>query len=389
MTEKLFDDGKLYEFDAKVMSCTEVKKGYEVVLDRSAFFPEGGGQAADEGTVNGIKVLDVQEKNGEVIHKLAGKLEVGEKVHGVVDGKVRLRRMQNHSGEHILSGLIHARFGYNNVGFHMGSSEITLDLDGPLTAEDLASCELAANEAVAADVPITISYPDAETLKTLDYRSKLDMIDNVRIVTIQGYDVCACCAPHVSSSGQIGIIKVLGFESYKGGTRVHMLCGLDALEDYNKKLNSVTAISQALSAKQDKITDAVKKLFDENGALKKKCADFQREHVAKIIADMKAEHEGQNCENLCVFTQNIDSNGMREIANAGAEIADVLFGVFGGNDDDGYSYIMSSKTVKLREKARDINSTLNGKGGGSDTMIQGSVKSKAEDIKGFFGSFKG
>ena len=387
MTEKLFDDGKLYEFDAKVLSCTEVKKGYEVVLDRTAFFPEGGGQAADEGTIGGIKVLDVQEKNGEVIHKLSDKLEVGAEVHGCVDGKIRLRRMQNHSGEHILSGVIHSKFGYNNVGFHMGKEDVTLDLDGPLTEEDILACELKANKAVADDVPITISYPDSETLKDLDYRSKLDLTENVRIVTIEGYDMCACCAPHVSSSGQIGMIKVLGFESYKGGTRIHILCGLDALDDYNKKLSSVSAISKALSAKQDKIADAVKKLSEENGQLKKKCSDFQREHVEKIIENMKNEY-ADGCKNLCIFTQNIDSNGMREIANAGAETAEKIFGVFGGNDEDGYSYIISSKSVKLREKSRDINKALDGKGGGSDTMIQGSVKADSAAIKAFFDSFE-
>ena len=387
MTEKLFDDGWLFEFDAKVISCTEVKKGYEVVLDRTAFFPEGGGQASDEGTIGGIKVLDVQEKDGEVVHKLAKQVETSSTVHGIVDGKIRQRRMQNHSGEHILSGVIHRKFGYNNVGFHMGKDDVTLDLDGPLTEEEILSCELEANEAVGADVPVTITYPDSEILKDLDYRSKLDLTEGVRIVTIEGYDVCACCAPHVSSSGQIGLIKVLGSESYKGGTRIHILCGLDALDDYNKKLKSVMTISKALSAKQDKIADAVEKLSEENGHLKKKCADFQREQVAKIIDKMKAENS-EGCKNLCIFTQNIDSNGMREIANAGAEIVQGIFGVFGGNDEEGYSYIMSSKTVKLREKSRDINKALDGKGGGSDAMIQGSVKATAEKIRDFFAGFE-
>ena len=386
MTEKLFDDGKLFEFDAKVISCTEVKKGYEVILDRTAFFPEGGGQSADEGTLGGVKVLDVQEKNGEVIHKLSGSLEAGETVHGCVDGKIRLRRMQNHSGEHILSGVIHSQFGYNNVGFHMGKEDVTLDLDGPLSEEDILACELKANKAVADDVPITISYPDSETLKNLDYRSKLDLTENVRIVTIKGYDMCACCAPHISSSGQVGIIKVLGFENYKGGTRIHILCGLDALDEFNKKIKSVSEISKTLSAKQDKIADAVKKLADENGQLKKKCADFQREHVEKIISEMKEKYSG-GVKNLCIFTSAVDSNGMREIANAGAEISDGIFGVFTGNDESGYSYIISSENVKLREKSREINKALDGKGGGSDTMIQGSVKATKAEITEYIENF--
>ena len=379
MTKKLFDNGELFEFEATVLSCEQGKKCCEVTLDQTAFFPEGGGQAGDVGTLGGVKVLDTQEKDGAVIHKTDKPLEVGAKVKGVIDKNVRLRRMQNHSGEHLIMGFIHKRFGYENVGFHLGKEEVTLDLNGVITYDELLECEAQANEAIANDVPITISYPDDKTLETLHYRSKLENMANVRIVTIEGIDVCACCAPHLSSTGKIGIVKVLNAESYKGGTRVHILCGLDSVAEYEKKQACVKELQKLLSAKPEKIADAVKRLLDENNELKKKLTDIANAQADSIIATLKNDSRG----NFCVFTDGLDANAMRRIANEGVKLTDGMFGVF-SKTAGGYSYIIASEKVALRAKSKEINAALSGKGGGSDAMIQGSVTADEETIRNYF-----
>ena len=379
MTQKLFDEGELFEFEATVLSCEQGKKCYEVTLDRSAFFPEGGGQAGDVGTLGGVKVIDTQEKGGVVYHKTDKPLEVGAKVKGVIDRAVRLRRMQNHSGEHLIMGFIHARFGYENVGFHLGKDEVTLDLNGVISYEQLLECEQQANEAIAQDRPITISYPDDETLSTLAYRSKLENMENVRIVTIEGIDVCACCAPHLSSTGKIGVVKVLTAESYKGGTRVHILCGLDAVAEYEKKQAIVKELQRLLSAKPEKILDSVKRLLDENGELKKKLTDIANAQADSIIASLKNDGRGS----FCTFTEGLDSNALRRIANEGVKLTDGVFGAF-NKTEGGYSYIIASEKVALRAKAKEINTALGGKGGGSDAMIQGSITAGEQAVREYF-----
>ncbi len=233
MTVKLYEnDSYIKEFEATVISCEQTKDGYAVVLDKTAFFPEGGGQAADTGTLGNCTVNDVQISDGVVTHYTDKELNVGDKVIGTLNWDTRFARMQGHTGEHLVSGIIHTMFGYDNLGFHMSDKTLTLDPSGPLSAEDIKAVELAANKAVYENKEISVSYPTSEELERLDYRSKLDFTDGVRIVTIDGYDVCACCAPHVHRTGEIGVIKIIDFIQYKGGTRIEMVCGINALSDY-------------------------------------------------------------------------------------------------------------------------------------------------------------
>ena len=252
MTEKLYyQDSHLFTFEAAVLDCRKEKKGYSVVLDRTAFFPEGGGQLADTGVLGGVRVLDVHERGGEICHCTDAPLEIGAHVEGIVDAGQRLRRMQNHSGEHILSGLVHNAYGFNNVGFHMGAECMIIDFSGELTWEQLTELETRANEVVRQNIPLHIWFPDANELQSLEYRSKLELTENVRIVEIPGVDRCACCAPHVERTGEVGIVKILDSQRHRGGVRVSVVCGLDALEDYRARQESVTEISRALSAKRD------------------------------------------------------------------------------------------------------------------------------------------
>ena len=258
MTKKLYDaDSHLFEFDAAVLSCTPVKDRYAVTLDQTAFFPEGGGQYADTGKLDAARVLDVQEENGGIVHYTDRPLDVGAAVHGTLETEQRFRRMQNHSGEHIVSGLVHTLFGLDNVGFHLGDDDMTVDYNGTLTRDDLDRVETMANQVVARNIPILTQYPDPQILPTLQYRSKLELTENVRIVTIGDVDCCACCAPHVAFTGEIGVIKILDFERYKGGVRCHMLCGETALEDYRDKYRNVQSVSLALCVPQNETAQGV------------------------------------------------------------------------------------------------------------------------------------
>ena len=232
-TLKLYEnDAYITTFTATVLECAEFENGYSVVLNQTAFFAEGGGQKADEGTINGINVLDVIENNGVIFHKVQSPLKTGDTVSGEIDWSLRYRRMQSHTGEHILSGVTHRLFGLNNVGFHMSEKIMSVDFDGKLNEEDIRKIELLSNEAVYKNAEIIAYYPAEEELKNLDYRSKLDLKSGVRIVNIKGVDLCACCAPHLKRTGEVGLIKIVDFYPNKQGTRIEMLAGISALEDY-------------------------------------------------------------------------------------------------------------------------------------------------------------
>lgn len=380
-TVKLYDkDSHMYEFSAKVLSCEKTEKGFKTVLDSTAFFPEGGGQSADEGTINGIRVTDVQiDKSGIITHTLEKELSADTEVKGEIDREIRFRRMQNHSGEHIVSGIIHKLYGFNNVGFHMGSEFVTLDIDGFLTRDDLDRVEMLANRAVCENVSVRAEYPSAEVLKDLDYRSKLELTEDVRIVTIEGYDVCACCAPHVDRTGEIGVIKLLDAIKYKGGTRINMLSGYDALEDYSARYKSTAAVSVLLKSKQSEIKEAVERLIGELNSEKQAETELKKQ----IIRLKKAAIQPTD-GNLVMFEDAMDMLNLRILVNETIELCGGICAAFSGNDTDGYNYVMASRTVPMRAKSKEINSALNGRGGGSDEMIQGSVKAPSEQIRAFF-----
>ena len=381
MTRRLYyDDSFISEFEVRVTSCEGADKGFKVTLAATAFFPEGGGQKADTGFIGGAEVTDVQEKDGEIYHYTDIALPVGETLTCRIDWEQRFRRMQNHTGEHIVSGIVHEMFGYNNVGFHMGADDITIDFDGFISREQLLEIEMLANRAVYANAPVIAFFPDADELESLDYRSKLELTEDVRLVRIEGYDLCACCAPHLRTTGQVGVIRLYDSIRHKGGVRVHMLAGLDAFEDIVIKSRNVTAVSGMLSAKQNEIAAAVERLRDENEANKLEILRLKKEMVDSELRALKPT-EG----NICVFTDSFDAEQLRSVVNAGMELCGGICAAFAGNDTDGRRYIMGSKTVNMRNEAKAINSALNGRGGGRETMIQGSVTAGEAEIRGYFG----
>ena len=377
MTEKLYyKDSHLFTFEAAVLDCREEKKGYSVVLDKTAFFPEGGGQLADTGVLGGVRVLDVHERGGEIRHYTDAPLEIGAHVEGCVDAEQRLRRMQNHSGEHILSGLVHNTYGFDNVGFHMGAECMIIDFSGELTWEQLTELETRANEVVRQNIPLHIWFPDENELKSLEYRSKLELTENVRIVEIPGVDRCACCAPHVDRTGEVGIVKILDSQRHRGGVRVSVVCGLDALEDYRARQESVTEISRALSAKRGEVTQAVQRILNEQQSMKERC-----DALSLALIRYMAEAEPETAGNILVFDGTLGEIAQRELANLLMEKAGAFAAVFCGSDEDGWRYIMGSKRLDLRAMSREINAAVQGRGGGTPQMIQGSARANRAEIE--------
>ncbi|MBE6649328.1 MAG: hypothetical protein E7614_07420 [Ruminococcaceae bacterium] len=409
MTERLFEtQSHMSLFHANVLECEKEKNIYKIVLDKTTFFPEGGGQKGDVGYITlgnvdkedffrlvteesgeektvlasgVVNVSDTQEKNGIIYHFCDAPLEVGVNVTGLVDFDIRFPRMQNHTGEHIVSGIINRYFGFDNVGFHMGSEDVTLDINGTLTKEQLDFVELEANKAVVLNVPVFAEVFSGEALSSLNYRSKLDLTENVRIVTVEGYDKCACCAPHVNRTGEIGIIKLLGFMNYKQGIRIHMLCGFDAIKDYEAKLSQTKASSALLSAKPNELALGIERLLEENKKEKQQSNDLKN-IIASLMLE-KAKETGKKC----LFTEINDPVFLRYLATGGADLFGVC-GAFCQVSEANYRYVAVSKERDMRAFAKEMNSALNGRGGGDNELVQGSVKAYMGDIEAFFENVK-
>ena len=414
-TEKLFyNDSHLKEFTATVLECRPVeekekqgkqekqeKRGkqildvadsekegtgaaksvaltYEVILDRTAFFPEGGGQYADRGALGGVHVLDVHERGGHVLHITDGPLTPGETVEGTLDWEERFMKMQQHTGEHIVSGLVHARYGYNNVGFHLGSEDCTMDFDGEIPPAELEEIELEANRAVWKNLEIQTLYPSKAELADMDYRSKLEIEGQVRVVVVPGYDSCACCAPHVAYTGEIGLVKLTNMQRYKGGVRVTMLCGVRALADYAMKQKQTKKISASLCAKENETAEAVEHLKKETTELKSRIAEKERQLIAMQASMIPAEEQ-----TVCIFSDDLAGDGMRLMMNAVMEQERFLCAVFYGNDSDGYRYVIGSKKADLRPVTKEMNAAFEGRGGGKPEMVQGTLKGTEEELRGW------
>lgn len=373
---------KLYErnayqrnFSATVLSCEKMNSGYAVVLDQTAFFPEQGGQYADKGMLGDINVDDVQIVEGEIVHFLSFPLPLQKKIEGIVDWNVRFRRMQAHTGEHILSGTIYSMFGYNNVGFHLGEGYVTVDADGALTADMIKKVEDKANEVVWQDRAVTTSYPTLEELKGISYRSKIAEQEGLRLVTIEGCDVCACCAPHLSSTGQVGLIKVVAAEPRKKGTRLTVLFGKDAYENYASVFSLAQKAQQMLSATPETLLAEIKRTLDrlaekerECKSLKVKCA------LSALIFTM-----GKDIE--YAFTDDADFDVLRAVApSVTAENVRFIFSPCG----DTINYVAFSSTSDVRPYVQKINAALNGKGGGNAAFAQGKILAQKEDVRAFF-----
>ena len=379
MTEKLYyKDSYIKEFDACVTGCYECDGAYEITLDRTAFFPEEGGQYADTGKISGVSVLAVREDSSEIYHKISAPLAVGASVHGEIDFEDRFEKMQCHTAEHILSGVLHTLFGVDNVGFHLGGEDVTLDISSPLTWEELLCAEERVNRAIFENIEVVAVYPTPEQLSSLEYRSKLDITENVRIINIPGYDSCACCAPHVKRTGECGSMKILDSEKLRGGMRIHITVGKRAYRTYKKMYENLSSISRSLSVPRLEAAAAVEKLTSDLESLKN-----AYKHARLSYFEREAELIEGTEDNLVLCYADATYDELRAIANAASGKALGVLVLLSGQDGD-YKYVISSSSVDLRAECKKINAALCGRGGGSQSMVQGSFAAALSDIKKYF-----
>ena len=379
LTDRLFyKDSMIQNFEAQVMECRQGKNRFEIRLDRTAFYPEGGGQPYDIGKLGETEVFEVQEKDDEIWHYTKEAIPEGTRVKGQIDWARRWDLMQQHSGEHIVSGMIHSRYGYNNVGFHMGPETITIDFDGEIPENELQEIELAANQYVWEDHPLEISWPKPEELEKIPYRSKKELTAPVRIVTWPGADICACCGVHIKSSGQAGQIMLLSSQRSKGGIRIEMLCGVRALKYSNQLKEQNKKISNLLSVKWKETASGVEKLYQECQENRFRLVGMEYEKIEKIAR----EKEGQG--NQLLFDETLSPDCVRKMAAEVMETCGGLCAVFCGNDKEGYRYALGEKNGDLRQLVKEMNQQLQGRGGGKPFFAQGSVRASRKEICKFF-----
>lgn len=373
MTEKLYDlDSYVTEFTCKVMSLYKDENYTYVETDRTAFFPEGGGQTSDRGFLGGAYVENVRLEGEKITHIVKNdvenveKLQVGTEIFGKVDMKKRFSDMQQHTGEHIFSGIVHSLFGFENVGFHLGSDFVTIDTSGELSDNDICKVETLVNETIWKDLEIKVYYPSKKELETLAYRSKKEIDGPLRIVEIPGVDVCACCAPHVKRTGEIGSFRVVKSERHRGGTRLFVLCGERNIADAREKLMQNYLVSNLLVTKETETFSMVQKLKDERAALSAEVSALKKE-----LSALKAKSV-EGGKRIVLLSETDDMNEARTLADSlsekAEEFAAVLFGENGGR------YVIISKTgFDLSALCKEFNKVLSGRGGGRNGIVQGSV----------------
>jgi alanyl-tRNA synthetase len=373
-----YEDVYQKEFEAEVLECRESKNGYEILLDQSVFYPEGGGQPCDLGWLDDVEVRDVQEQNGELVHLTDRAMLPGTHVHGKINWERRFDLMQQHSGEHIISGLVHEAYGYENVGFHMGSDVLTVDLSGPLDSAQLEEIERVANQKIWENVPVEITYPSKEELEVIPYRSKKALTGKVRIVTFPGIDICACCGTHVTHTGEIGMVKILSVVKFHEGVRIEMICGVRVLQYLNQIDAQNRSVSVRLSAKPKETAQAVDRLWEENFRLKGKILHMEDE----LFAREAQAQAGKG--NVLLFQSEMEADSVRKLTDAVLQTCNGRCAVFSENADGSFKYAIGEKNGDLRSFTKEMNVALNGRGGGKPFFVQGSVKASKQEIEKYF-----
>ena len=372
-----YADSHMKEFSAVVTGCTETKGGWAITLEATAFYPTGGGQNCDLGVLGGANVLDVKEQGDEIIHLCDGPLEIGSTVEGSIDWERRFDHMQQHSGEHLVMGQIYEKFGYHNVGFHMGTGIVTIDLDGPVTWEELMEIERKVNRIIWENRPVKTWYPSPEELPTVNYRSKKALPWPVRIVEFSGADVCACCGTHVKNTGEIGLVKFVSCIKFKEGVRIEMASGKRAMALYQNIFEQNRQVSQVFSAKILETGAAARKFNEMLNQEKYRATGLQRKMFSAIAEGYAGKVQAVH------FEENLNPGQVRELADAIAEKAETAI-VYSGSDDTGYAICIISKTADTRELGKAVTGALNGRGGGKPGAFQGSIQASRAQIEAFF-----
>ena len=378
MSEKLYySDPFLQEFTATVLSCEQDKAGWKVVLDRTAFYPEGGGQPADTGILGDAKVIDVREKEGVIVHTCDNALNVGDTATGRIDWARRFDHMQQHSGEHIVSGIICARYGCDNVGFHLGKDIVTIDFNHDISPDDLPAIEAQANAFIWSDTPIDIRFLEGDALRQAEYRSKKFIPGLVRLVAFPGADCCACCGTHVLRAGQVGLVKLLSCQKFREGVRMELLCGKRAFDYLSGTWEQNLAVSRALSAKPLQTHAAVERLKGELESVKLRAATLETADFAR----KGAEYAGKG--DVVLFEGDMSADSVRRLCDAVLDTCGGRCAVFAGEDGN-FKYAVGIRDGDIRPLVKELNGALNGRGGGKPNFAQGSVAAKEADIQAFF-----
>lgn len=373
-----YEDVYIREFEAIVLSCEEREGRYYTVLNQTAFYPEGGGQPADKGNIEGIQVMDVQYVDGELCHITEKPFEVGAQVVGRIDWDWRFDLMQQHSGEHIVSGMIHEKYGYENVGFHMGEDVITIDLSGMLSWEQVLEIEEKVNNYIWMNQPVNIFYPDERQRKFIPYRSKKELTGEIRLVEFPGADLCACCGLHVVHASQIGLVKILSCKKFRNGVRMEMLSGKRAFDYLTQSTVQNSQVAVDLSVKESETKDAVKRLLQEVYELKGQLAQEKQ----KNFAGKASACQGKG--NVLLLEDDMEAVEVRKCADAVLNTCGGIAAFFAGNDNDGYKYAIGERNGDVRELVKRLNKELNGRGGGKPFFAQGSIKATGKEVKDFF-----
>ena len=382
--EKLYEENPyLTRFTAAVELCRPGEGGWEVILDRTAFYPEGGGQPWDLGRLGGAEVTRVRLLGDRVVHTCSAPLEPGTRTEGEIDWPRRFDLMQNHSGEHIVSGIAHEKWGCENVGFHMGAETVAIDFDRALAWEQLAVLEEAANRYIWEDRPVSVRFPEGEELERTAYRSKKALTGRVRIVSFPGADVCACCGTHVSSAGQVGLVKLLSLQKLRGGVRIELVCGGRALKYLSGVWEQNRQVSNLLSAKPLETGAAAERLLEENAGLKERAARLEQEQFEGLAGRYAGAGD------VVLFQEGLTPGGLRRLCAAVLERCGGRCACFSGADGAGWQYAVGEKGGDLRPLAKELNRALEGRGGGKPDFVQGAVRAGRREIEAFFASFGG
>ena len=378
-TRKLFyEDGYLSRFTARVLSCEQAGESWRISLDATAFYPEGGGQAGDTGTLGGVRVLDTQEEGEAVVHFCAAPLETGAVVEGIIDFDRRFDLMQQHTGEHMLSGLIHSRYGYHNKGYHVGADFVTVDFDGVIPDGDIPGLEEELNAAVWRNIPVKCWVPSREELPGVFYRTKRELPWPVRIVEVPGCDSCACCGIHVAATGAVGMIKILNTMGFRGGTRLEMVSGKRAWQVMNSAFDQNRQVSQAFSAQADQTGEAARRMNELAARQKYRIAQLERQAFRAVARGYAG------AGNVVHFADDLEPVMIRELCDAIADTCGGIAAVFSGSDDAGYGCCLVTRQGDLRSLGKTMNAVLHGRGGGKSNFHQGRVQATRGEIEAFF-----
>lgn len=376
MTEKLYySDSHLKTFSARVVSCEEAGDHYLVALDRTAFYPEGGGQPGDRGTLGSVRVLDTHERHGVILHSTDTPLTPGVTVTGEIDWERRFDHMQQHSGEHMVSGLICGHYGCDNVGFHMGKDVVTIDFNTDLTLAQLREVEKQANRLIWEDRAVEIGFYEGEELERIDYRSKKPLEGPVRIVTFSGADTCACCGTHVTRTGEIGCVRLLNVHPLRGGVRIEMLAGERAYRYFDVASDAAHTVAAALSVQEGQAPAALERLTEEYEALKYRSVRLEDRLFAAMARDMTGPQ--------LLFEPGLTPDALRRLSLAVSGQTGEGCAAFSGSDNEGYKYALSVPGG-AGELVKSLNTALSGRGGGKGELAQGSVPATQAQIKAFF-----